>query len=50
MGTSKRNFLVNMEKGIYWKEMGQLTGSKESQASGLEIMGIGSSGVLGSRN
>lgn len=49
MVPSKRNFLANTEKGIYWKAMGKLTRSKENQASGLEIMGIGSSGALGGR-
>lgn len=44
------NILVNMEKGNYWKETGELTRSKENQDSGLETIGIGSSGVPGSSN
>ena len=49
MVPSKRNFLANMEKGIYWKEMGQLPFLKENQELGLETVGIGSSEDLGGR-
>lgn len=41
------NILVNMEKGNYWKEMGELIGSKENQESSLETIGIG---IPGSSN
>lgn len=39
-----------MEKGIPWKEMGELTGSEENQESSLATPGVGFSGILGSRN
>lgn len=31
MVPSKRNFLANMEKGIYWKEMGNSVDWKKSR-------------------
>ena len=30
---AKKKFSVNMEKGIYWREMGELSGLKENQES-----------------
>ena len=47
---AKKKFSVNMEKGIYWREMGELSGLKENQESSLETIGIAFSGVLGSGN
>ena len=47
---AKKKHFVNMEKGIYWREMGELSGLKENQESSLETVGIVFSGVLGSGN
>lgn len=49
-GYKQNKLSVNMEKGIPWKEMGELTGSEENQESSLATPGVGFSGILGSRN
>ena len=47
---AKKKLSVNMEKGIYWREMGEFSGLKEKQESSLETIGIAFSGILGSGN